>query len=336
MKYPFTWMKVASVALIGVLAGCSGGSDSPEETTTAGKPAVKTSLAFVTNGTADFWSYAEAGVREAEAEFGDVEVQFKQGDGTPIFQRRTVDNLIVKGIQGLAISPTSPKDQTAILNKWAEKVPLICQDSDAPDSKRIAYLGTDNVAAGRQCGELVKEALPEGGKIMVFVGLKDAQNAIERFQGLKEALEGTKVEVLGLRTDNTDYTKARSNAETTITKYPDIAGLVGLWGYNPPAILEAVKAQNKLGQIKIIGFDEDERTLTGIDAGHIHGTVVQNPYKFGYESVKVLRALAQGKTGVDAGIPENGQIIIPTKVLRKGDGGEYLAYCKSLKEKARK
>ena len=335
MKYPSTWMKVASVALIGALAGCSGGNNTSEESSTGGKAPAKISLAFVTNGTADFWSYAEAGVRTAEAEFGDVEVQFKQGDGSPIFQRKTVDNLIVKGIQGLAISPTSPKDQTEILNKWAEKIPLICQDSDAPDSKRIAYLGTDNVAAGRKCGELVKEALPEGGKIMVFVGLKDAQNAIERFQGLKEALEGTKVEIIDLRTDNTDYTKARSNAETTITKYPDIAGLVGLWGYNPPAILEAVKAQNKLGQIKIIGFDEDERTLKGIDEGHIHGTVVQNPYQFGYQSVKVLRALAQGKSKEEAGIPENGQIIVETKVLKKGDGEAYIAYCKSLKEKAR-
>ena len=215
----------------------------------------KTKLAFVTNASADFWAYAEAGIAQAEKEFGDIEVEFKVGDGTAAKQRELIEALLVRGVEGIAISPCSPKGQKDMLNEWAEKAVLITVDSDAADTGRKFYLGTDNVAAGRQAGELLKEALPEGGKVMAFVGLGDQANAVERYQGLKEAVTGTKIEILDLRTDEVDFGKARRNAEDTLTKYPDIAGMVGLWSYNGPLILEAVKDKGVLDKVKIIDIE---------------------------------------------------------------------------------
>ena len=75
------------------------------------------------------------------------------------------------------------------------------------------------MAAGRQAGELIKEALPNGGKIMVFVGMKDARNAAERFQGIKEALQGSKVEIIDIRTDDTQRVPLKVVAET---EYGDV------------------------------------------------------------------------------------------------------------------
>lgn len=307
------------------LSGCGGGgsADSGEG---------KTKLAFITNGAADFWVYCQAGVQKAEEELGDVEITFKVGDGTAGKQKQMVDDLIVRGAKGIGISPVNPRNQKDMINEWAKKTTLITVDSDAPDSDRICYLGTDNVAAGRQAGELVKEALPNGGKIMVFVGLGDAQNAVERYQGVKEALEGTNIEVIDLRTDNMDFGKARRNAEDTLTKYPDIAAMVGLWGYNGPAILEALKDKQKLNDVKVVAFDEDPETLKAIDKGEIFGTVVQNPYEFGYQSMKLVHGLVvEGKSPEDLGLPEGGQIIVDTKVIRKGEGQQYLDYCNGLK-----
>jgi len=247
----------------------------------AGASGAKVKIAFVTNVTADFWTYAEAGVRAAEKEFGDIEVVFKNGDGTTGKQKQIIDDLIVSGVKAIAISPTNPKDQKDMINEWADQIPVICHDSDAPQSKRLFYLGTDNVAAGKVCGNLLKEALPDGGKTMVFVGLRDQQNAIERFQGVKEAVKGTAIEILDLRTDNVQMDKARRNAEDTLINVPEIKGMVGLWAYNPPLIRDAVEEAGKLDQVSIVGFDEDPRTLQAIDKGHIYGTVAQNPYEFG-------------------------------------------------------
>ena len=121
----------------------------------------------------------------------------------------------------MTISPVDPENSTEILNQVAAKAVLFTVDGDAPKSNRVMYIGTDNVAAGRQCGELIKKALPNGGKIMLFVGTMDAANAQERSQGIKEAIAGTKVEIIDIRTDGGDQAKAKANVEDTLTKYPE-------------------------------------------------------------------------------------------------------------------
>jgi len=248
----------------------------------------KIKLAFVTNNASDFWTIARKGVEQAHSELPNVDVEFRiPADGTAAEQKRIVDDLLAKGIEGMAISPVDPDNQTQLINEAAKQVLVVTQDSDAPQSARALYIGTDNHAAGLQAGELIKEALPQGGKIMIFVGKIDARNAQERYQGIKDALKGSKVEIIDVRTDDTDRIRAKSNASDTLVKYSDVAALVGLWSYNGPAILNAVKDAGKVGQVKIIAFDEEDETLAGIKSGAIQATVVQQPYEFGKQSVEM-------------------------------------------------
>jgi len=276
-------------------------------------------LAFVTNNASDYWTIARKGVEKADAELNNVTVEFKLPPlGAADEQKRIVDDLISTGVNGIAISPVDPDNQIQLINDTAKKALVITQDSDAPNSDRTLYIGTDNVAAGRQAGELVKEALPNGGKIMVFVGKSDARNAKERYDGLKEALKGSNIEIIDLRTDDTDRARAKTNAADALVKYPDIAAMVGLWSYNGPAILNAIKDANKVGQVKIICFDEEDETLAGVKEGSIYATVVQQPFEFGYQSVKVMAQILGGDKSV---IPANKQINVPTLIIKK-DGVE--------------
>jgi ribose transport system substrate-binding protein len=289
-----------------VLAGCGGGSSSPSSRT----------LAFITNNAADFWTLARKGTEKADAELSDITVEFRLGDGTAAEQKRIVDDLLAKGVNGIAISPVDPANQTAMLDDAASKAVVFTHDSDAPNSKRECYVGTDNVAAGRQAGDLIKEALPQGGKIALFVGQIDTRNAQERTQGIKEAIAGTKIEILDVLTDATDRVRAKANVSEILVAHPDVAALVGLWSYNGPAILNAVKDANKIGKVKIIAFDEEDETLSGIQSGAIAGTVVQQPFEFGYQAITLMaKALAGDRTG----IPATKQLFIPTKVLRQAD-----------------
>jgi len=286
-------------------------------------------LAFVTNNAADFWTIARRGCEQADSELADVEVEFRiPSDGTAAEQRRIVDDLLAKGISAMAISPVDPANQTEMINEAAKQILVVTQDSDAPQSNRACYLGTDNVAAGRQAGELIKQALPQGGKIMVFVGKSDARNAQERFQGIKETLQGSKVEILDLRTDDTDRVRAKSNVSDTLVKYPDVAGLVGLWSYNGPAILNAVKDAGKVGQVKIVCFDEEDETLAGVKDGAISATVVQQPYEFGYQSVLLMAKTLGGDSSV---IPSNKQKIIPTLIIKQNNVAEFTAKINRLR-----
>src|SRR5262245_55490218 len=278
-------------------------------------------LAFVTNNSADFWTIARRGVEKADGELANVSAEFRiSSDGTAAEQKRIIDDLLTKGIDGIAISPVDPENQTLLINNVAKQALVFTQDSDAPESERACYVGTDNVAAGRQAGQLIKEVLPEGGKIMLFVGKLDARNARERIQGIKEVLQGSKVEIMDTRTDDVEDVRAKSNAADTLVKYPDVKALVGLWSYNGPAILNAVKEANKVGKVKIVCFDEADETLAGIQDGAIYATVVQQPYEFGYQAIKLMaRALGGDKTF----IPANKQIIIPTLVVNKANVEEF-------------
>lgn len=324
-----------AAALVLPLVGCTPAptTDSGSGTGTAsgGDSAKALKLAFVTNNASDFWTIARKGVEKADAELDNVTVEFQMpGDGTAAEQKRIVDDLLAKGVDGMAISPVDPKNQKDMLNAAAAKALVVTQDSDAPDSDRAAYVGTDNVAAGRMAGEELKKALPDGGKIMIFVGMADAQNAKERIDGLKEAIAGTKIEVLDVRTDGTDRVKAKANVVDAIVKTPDIAALVGIWSYNGPAILNAVKESGKLGKVKIVCFDEEDETLAGVLSGDIFSTIVQQPYEFGYQSVKLMAEVKGGKT--DA-IPADKKMIVPTKVITKETAAEFKANLDELRGK---
>ncbi|MCL6520331.1 MAG: sugar-binding protein [Armatimonadetes bacterium] len=278
------------------------------------KTSGKVKVAFVSNTVSPFWRIAKAGVNAGERDFN-VECDFRmpaQGNATE--QKQILEDLLVKGVTGIAISPINPANQTDILNQVAESANLITMDSDAPESKRICYVGTNNYQAGRTAGKEIKKALPNGGKVVLFVGTLDALNARERRQGIIDEVKGSKVQIIDTLTDNADHVKAKQNVENTIVKHPDVAGLMGLWSYNGPAIAEAVKAAGKIGKIKVVVFDEEDGTLQGIKDGVIFSTIVQNPYQFGYQSMRILAALARGE---DPKIPKNKVIYLPERVINK-------------------
>jgi ribose transport system substrate-binding protein len=286
-------------------------------------------LAFVTNNAADFWTIARKGCEKADSELADVSVEFRiPSDGTAAEQKRILDDLLAKGIDGIAISPVDPDNQTQLLNDVAKQTLVFTHDSDAPNSDRACYVGTDNVAAGRQAAALIKEALPQGGSIMIFVGKLDARNAQERLQGIKEALQGSNIQILDVRTDDTDRVRAKSNVSETLVRYPDIAGLVGLWSYNGPAILNATRDAGKLNQVKIICFDEEDETLAGVKDGSIYGTVVQQPFEFGYRAITMM---AKALAGDRSEIPASKQVFVPTLIIKRDNVEEFTTRINQLR-----
>jgi ribose transport system substrate-binding protein len=320
-----------------VIAGCSG--DNGEKTASSGsEEAKRPRVAFVTNGVADFWVIAKKGAEAGGKEYGsDVSVHMPPAGLSD--QQRILEDLLVKGVDGIAVSPIDPTNQTEFLDKVAARTDLITHDSDAPDSDRLVYIGMDNYDAGRMCGRLVKETLPDGGKVFIFIGRLEQDNARRRRQGVIDelldrdsdpsrydppgaTLEGEKYVVLGTLTDQFDLAKGKANAEDALSRHPDVDAMVGLFAYNPPLILEALKGANRLGEIKVIAFDEDDQTLQGIKDGTVSGTVVQNPYEYGRQSVKVLAALANGDRSV---IPEDGMINIPARTITSKDVDAFWA-----------
>ncbi|MBV8566173.1 MAG: sugar-binding protein [Methylobacteriaceae bacterium] len=288
----------------------------------------KKTLAFVVNGASDFWKIAEAGVKKAQGELPNYDLQFKYPEqAAPAVQQRVLDDLVAAGVAGIMVSAVDPKNQTEGLNKVAEQTLLFTTDSDAPKSKRVAYIGSSNTDLGKEAGKLMLKALPDGGKCVGFVGLLGADNARERIEGVKETIKGSKVELVDVRGDEIDQTRAKRNVEDILAANPNVSCLVGFYSYNTPRIYEVLKEAGKLGQIKIIGFDEDPITLGGVKEGSIVGTVVQQPFEWGYQGMKLM---AKALEGDKSGIPANGIIIVPGKVIDQSNVTDFMAQMKQI------
>jgi ribose transport system substrate-binding protein len=281
----------------------------------------KKTLVFVANGASDFWKAAEAGVKKANAELPNYDMQFKYpSQSAAAIQQRLMDDLVAAGVSGIMVSAVDPKTETEALSKIAKQTLLLTTDSDAAQSGRVAYIGSSNVAAGKQVGEILKKALPDGGKCMAFVGLPGADNAKERIQGIKDVIGGTKIEIVDVRADDIDMARAKRNVEDTLTAHPDVNCMLGIYSYNIPQIYQALKEAGQLGKITVTGFDDDPITLGGVKEGTVVGTVVQQPFLWGYEGMKDMAKILEGDKSF---IPADGLIIIPTKVVDKSNVDEY-------------
>jgi ribose transport system substrate-binding protein len=298
----------------------------------------KITVAYVTNGIDPFWTIAEKGAKDAAADPKiNVTVEVRMPPKGVEDQKRMVQELLAKGVKGIAISPIDADNQGNLMEEIAGRTNLITHDSDAPKSKRLCYIGIDNYQAGRACGKLVKQALPSGGNLMIFVGRLGQDNAKLRRQGLidelldrssdpsrydepGQVLKGGKFVILDTRTDGFDRAKAKQLAQDAITRYPNLNCMVGLFAYNPPICLDAVRDAGKLGKIKIVAFDENDKTLKGIKDGHVSGTVVQNPYMYGFESVRILAALARGDKSV---LPKDGFHNVPGRTITSSNVDEF-------------
>lgn len=281
----------------------------------------KKTLAFVVNGASDFWKIAEAGVKKAQEELPNYTLELKYPEqSSAAIQQRLMDDLVAAGVAAIMVSAVDPKTSTEALDRIGGQVPLFTTDSDAPQSKRIAYIGSSNVELGKDAGKLMLKALPDGGKCIGFVGLPGADNARERIEGVQATIKGSKVEMVDVRGDDIDFARAKRNVADALAASPDVACMVGFYSYNTPLIYETLKESGKLGQIKIIGFDEDPVTLGGVREGAIEGTVVQNPYEWGYQGMKLMAKFLEGDK---SGVPADGLIIVPGQVIDKANVDAY-------------
>lgn len=319
--------KLAVIVLaIGALALFTGCGHQDNEAAKA-TPPKKLRLAFVANSAGEYWSIVNLGCDIAAQQSANTVVDFRfPADRTVAAQQELITNLLAAGVDGIAISPIDADSQTDFLNNLATNTLLVCADSDAASTKRVCYIGTDNVLAGKQAAELIKAALPEGGKIILTVGYANAQNTKDRVQGIRDGLAGSKIEIVDTLADGQKITEAQKNAEDALAKYPDLAGMVGISGYHGPALLAAASHANKTGQVKLVCFDDNSETLAGIVAGTIYGTIAQNPFQIGLQTILHMDKYLRG----DKMQLSEGKILTSSRALTKENVENFIAERKAI------
>jgi ribose transport system substrate-binding protein len=273
-------------------------------------------VAFIANNANDYWSIVRLGCDTAVRQLGDVDLNFRSPeDRTAAGQQQILKEVMAEGVDAIAISPVDANLLTESLDAIPTNVMLVCADGDAEKSRRVFYIGTDNVAAGGQAADLLKAALPQGGKTVLFVSHTNAENMSERIEGIQSGLKGSNLQIAEIIEDNSENTMAQKNAEDTLAKYPDLAAMVGLNSYTGPAILLAARSAGKAGKVQIVCFDDDNDTLGGIKTGGIYGTIVQRPFSIGHQTILAIEKYLQRDQSQSTG----GKHFISTHVVDKNN-----------------
>jgi ribose transport system substrate-binding protein len=293
-----------SLGLLAVLvAGCNSG---PTGKSSGPGPAAGGTkrILILTNGESPFWDACRQGLETAEKDLNlsqaGLTAALEVNNGTEEGQLERLRQYASQSdIAAIGVSVTK-EDNAAIadqLRQLKQKgIHVLTIDSDVNRAKfrdaRTAYVGTDNIQAGRELGKCAKMLRPNGGEYVSFVGFTTAQNAKERVQGFAEGA-GDKFVSKDNMGDELDRVRAKENVRNALINHPKLNLLVGIWSYNAPAIVNVVEEEKKRDKVAIVTFDAEPQAIERMSDGWIDAMAVQNPYMMGYESVRLMKALAQ-------------------------------------------
>lgn len=253
-----------------------------------------------------FFDLTRDGCMAEAQKLGNVECIY-QGpvEHEPATQAQIIDDLITQGVDGLAISVSDAAAATTLIDKAvAAGIAVITFDSDAADSKRVAYVGTNNKDFGVALGEELLKIKPDGGTYGMISGGAAAPNLAERVDGVRQALQGSKwTEVPGSPTfSNDDVALAVQQAGDLLTANPDLGAIVpvGGWPLFAPDgwknFVDQYKADVDSGALALVVADTLPQQLQLLKEGYAHGLVGQRPYEMGQKAMDTLLSIKKGET----------------------------------------
>ena len=243
-----------------------------------------------------FWADLEKGMKDRAKELGVIAIFHGPQSATASGQIEIIEDFLSMGVHGIAIAANDPATIAPYVKKGLDLgVKMITFDTDAPESVRICYVGTDNVAAGKQGAEALIEMLGGKGKVAILTGGLTALNLNQRIEGFRQAIKAYPgIQIVTVESHGDSLEKGIPIMENLLTEYPDIDAFYCVSGPNVAA--EGLKAAGYGPGAKIVfGFDIFEPVPTLIREGYIQATVAQLPYAEGRLVVDTMLALLSGK-----------------------------------------
>jgi ribose transport system substrate-binding protein len=249
---------------------------------------------MVVNILATYWVAGQKGDARAAKELGIAAHYEGPSQGQLATQVSEYETLASTGATGYFSSVIDPVSEGNIINKAVAKgLDVVAIDSPVPtaDANTFVYVGTPNVTAGEAAGAAMKKALPNGGDVAILTGSLTATNSLQRIQGFKEAIAGSKIKVVSTENDGGAAATAATDADTVISSDANLKGIYGVYSYDGPAASVAVKSKGDIGKIFVVADDNEPGTITGLENGSVAASIIQQPFMQGYIGAYLTAAM---------------------------------------------
>ncbi|MER2059672.1 MAG: sugar-binding protein [Niallia sp.] len=248
----------------------------------------------------DYWRLVGAGAKKAALD-NDVFVEYEGPKrSNPEEQLKLLDMAIQAKVDGIIVQALN-ETFTPLINKAVkEGIPVITIDTDAPESLRNAYIGTDNYLAGQLAGQtLVKDT---GGKATIGIitgGIDNAYNQHQlRVQGFKDAIAKVKgIKIIAIDESNLTRVQAEEKAYKMMKEHEDITAFYGTSSLDGIGIVAAAKSLKKHDDVYVISFDALEENIDLLNEGNINAIIAQQPFEMGEKSIELMLNLIKQKSG---------------------------------------
>ncbi len=197
-----------------------------------------------------------------------------------------VEQALAKDAKGIVIVGWEESLIGAIDKAVESGVPVVTVDADLPDSKRLAFVGTSNYAAGVELGNWVADKLGGSGKV-AMVGMPTLSNIRDRIEGIQSVFAEKGIEVVQIGDSKTDAVGSAQTTAEILTAHPDLDAILGIDSHSGLGIGTAIKEAGLAGEILATGWDRDNSLLELIDEGAVTATVVQRTALMPYYGVLI-------------------------------------------------
>ncbi len=261
-----------------------------------------------------YWVDARVGLEDRARSLG-VKADFRGASGTDVNEQiKQFEDAMARKPAGIIISPSGVGITTMINRAIDSGIPVICVDSDAPQSKRFSYVGTDNYNAGRQGGELLGRLLDGKGEVFLL-SVPGEPNLEDRIRGYRDALaKHPGIGIVDVGNDRADANEAARVARNIFSAHPNIAGVgcVDSGGGEGTAVV--LREKGLVGKVRMVGMDRNDATLNLIEEGVIDASIAQRTYTMAYMSLGMLYDLHHNKVRMVDDWRSAGVLPLPTNV----------------------
>ncbi len=209
-----------------------------------------------------------------------------------------MEDFLIRRVSGVLLAPLDDKALVPSLERLdAAGIPCVIFDSGVDSDKYVSFVATDNYKGGTLAAKRMGQILGGSGKIAVIKYAPGSASTTKRENGFIETIENEfpNIEITDTKYGQDTVETALQAAEDILTKNPDIDGIFACNESTSVGTLRALESRGKAGQIKMIGFDTSKPLINALRAGSIDSLVAQNPYKMGYEGLRILVDHIKGK-----------------------------------------